>query len=85
MSTRQLPARPSLDHLKNRASNLLREALANDPAALARLSTPAPKQADALHAMALALSSEDATAALIAALKANDTASLDSVLATHTE
>jgi ankyrin repeat protein len=59
MSTRQLPARPNLEHLKKQARLLLRESLQGDAAAAERLRAagiqiPAtqPKLADALHAIA---------------------------------
>lgn len=56
MSERQLPARPNLEHLKNQAKLLLREALAGDKSALSRFShggvTTQPKLADALHVLA---------------------------------
>ncbi|HEV2711355.1 MAG TPA: ankyrin repeat domain-containing protein [Edaphobacter sp.] len=59
MSTRQLPDRPNLEHLKKQARLLLRESLAGDAAAAERFraagtqsSTAVPKLADALHAIA---------------------------------
>lgn len=59
MPTRQLPARPNLEHLKKQARLLLRESLQGDAAAAERLrdagvQLPAvqPKLADALHAIA---------------------------------
>jgi len=57
MSLRELPARPNLEHLKNQARTLLRESLASDPAATARLTAVGvasftPKLADALHVIA---------------------------------
>lgn len=59
MSTRQLPDRPNLEHLKKQARVLLRESLEGDAAAAERfraagvdLSARPPKLADALHAIA---------------------------------
>ena len=57
MSIQQLPARPSLEHLKNQARTLLRQALASDASATARFAafgttSAAPKLADALHVIA---------------------------------
>src|SRR5215510_8806557 len=57
MSLRELPARPNLEHLKNQARTLLRESLASDPSATARLAavgvtSSSPKIADALHVIA---------------------------------
>lgn len=59
MSTRQLPTRPNLEHLKKQARVLLRESLAGDAAAAERFrdagvqfSAAQPKLADALHAIA---------------------------------
>ena len=56
MSTRELPASPSLEHLKNQARKLLRQALASEPSATARFAaaggTTTPKLADALHVIA---------------------------------
>jgi ankyrin repeat protein len=56
MPTRELPARPNLEHLKNQAATLLHEAQSSQPEALARLSaqsvTAPPKLADALHTIA---------------------------------
>jgi len=57
MSSRELPARPNLEHLKNQAHTLLRESLASDPSATARfaavgVTSPTPKLADALHVIA---------------------------------
>lgn len=56
MSERQLPARPNLEHLKNQAKLLLREALAGESSAVERFATcgvtTSPKLADALHVLA---------------------------------
>ena len=57
MPTRELPARPNLEHLKNQARKLLKQALALDAEAAARfaaagVSSSAPKLADALHVIA---------------------------------
>src|ERR1700761_6387429 len=56
MPTRELPARPDLEHLKKQARNLLREAHASAPEALQRFQsqniTGTPKLADALHVIA---------------------------------
>lgn len=57
MSLRELPARPNLEHLRNQARTLLRQALQADPSASARLAaigvtSRQPKLADALHAIA---------------------------------
>jgi len=55
MPTRELPARPNLEHLKNQASALLRDAEASQPEALARFNAynvTKPKLADALHVIA---------------------------------
>ena len=56
MPIRELPARPNLEHLKNQAHSLLRDALASDVTAATRFSEyniPAPpKLADALHVIA---------------------------------
>ncbi len=56
MSIRELPARPNLEHLKNQARTLLRDALASETEATARFShcniTTTPKLADALHVIA---------------------------------
>jgi ankyrin repeat protein len=57
MSTRQLPARPNLEHLKKQARVLLRESLEGDAAAAERfrdagVSAMQPKLADALHTIA---------------------------------
>lgn len=57
MSARELPARPNLEHLKNQARSLLRDALASDPSATARFAgcsftSKDPKLADALHVIA---------------------------------
>ena len=49
--SRQLPAKPNLEHLKNQAKQLLSDFHAGDPAARA-LFTASPKLADALHAVA---------------------------------
>ncbi|WP_446743154.1 ankyrin repeat domain-containing protein [Silvibacterium acidisoli] len=56
MSTRELPARPNLEHLKKQARTLLNDALNGDPSAASRFAaigvTAPPKLADALHAIA---------------------------------
>lgn len=56
MSTRPLPARPNLEHLKKQARLLLRQSLEGDAAAADRLRdvgvSSQPKLADALHAIA---------------------------------
>ena len=58
MSLRELPARPSLEHLKNQARTLLQQGLAADTAAneqFVRFGIPSagnPKLADALHVIA---------------------------------
>lgn len=57
MSTRELPARPNLEHLKNQARTLLRQSHAADPSATARLAAfgvtaAQAKLADALHVIA---------------------------------
>lgn len=57
MSIRELPARPNLEHLKNQARKLLRQANASEPAATMRFEefgiAPAQaKLADALHVIA---------------------------------
>jgi len=57
MPTRELPARPNLEHLKNQARKLLKQALALDAEAAARfaaagVSSSAPKLVDALHVIA---------------------------------
>jgi ankyrin repeat protein len=57
MSTRELPARPNLEHLKNQAHTLLQESLAGDAQANARfaplsLTSAEPRLADALHVIA---------------------------------
>jgi ankyrin repeat protein len=56
MPNRELPARPNLEHLKDQAHNLLRDARALDPAAQARFAvnhvTETPQLADALHVIA---------------------------------
>ncbi len=57
MPTRELPARPNLEHLKNQARTLLRERIASHPSATARfeavgITVAAPKLADALHTIA---------------------------------
>ncbi|SNT09872.1 Ankyrin repeat-containing protein [Granulicella rosea] len=56
-SLRELPARPSLEHLKHQARTLQREGLAADALAIARfaacgIASPLPKLADALHVIA---------------------------------
>ncbi|MFC6645772.1 ankyrin repeat domain-containing protein [Granulicella cerasi] len=58
MPTRELPARPHLEHLKKQARELLDAAQLHDPEATARLSAvgvdaSAPRLADAQHALAL--------------------------------
>ena len=58
MSTHELPARPHLDHLKQQAKSLLREAKAGDPAACRRIAAQHPRPlseytlATAQHAVA---------------------------------
>ncbi len=56
MSNRELPTRPSLEHLKNQARTLLREASAGNAPATERCTvfgiTATPKYADALHVIA---------------------------------
>lgn len=57
MSLRELPARPNLEHFKNQAHTLLRQALLPDTSATARLAAfgvtaATPKLADALHVIA---------------------------------
>jgi ankyrin repeat protein len=56
MPIRELPARPNLEHLKNQARTLQRDALASEAEATARFAgcniTAAPKLADALHVIA---------------------------------
>src|ERR1035438_9685062 len=57
MAIRELPARPNLEHLKNQARSLLRQGLASDASAMARLAAfgitkKTPKLADALHVIA---------------------------------
>lgn len=57
MSSRELPARPNLEHLKNQARKLLRQALDADQSAIARfaafgVTSAKPKLADALHVIA---------------------------------
>src|ERR1700722_19352252 len=57
MASRELSARPNLEHLKNQARTLLRQGLASDPPAIARfaafgITTTTPKLADALHVIA---------------------------------
>src|ERR1700734_442921 len=56
MPIRELPAHPNLEHLKNQARTLLRDALASEVNAEARFSdcniTTTPKLADALHVIA---------------------------------
>src|SRR6185437_4893439 len=55
MPTRELPARPNLEHLKNQARKLLRQTLALDAEArfaAVGVSSSAPKLADALHVIA---------------------------------
>ena len=97
MSIRELPAHPNLEHLKNQARTLLRQSLAGDPEAAARLAVPEPKLADALHAIAreygfetwpalklhIQAASEDPVEALTAALKANSAPLVRQVLARH--
>jgi ankyrin repeat protein len=102
MSNRELPARPNLEHLKNQARDLLRECLASDAAARARfesakVTTPTPRLADALHVIAreygfetwpalklhIELSSEDPMEALVAAIKSNDAAIVRKTLLRH--
>jgi ankyrin repeat protein len=57
MSSRELPARPNLEHLKNQARVLLRQAQASDRSAIDRfaaINVPSgePKYSDALHVIA---------------------------------
>ncbi|HWB32626.1 MAG TPA: ankyrin repeat domain-containing protein [Acidobacteriaceae bacterium] len=57
MSSRELPAHPNLEHLKNQARKLLRQHLAMEPEALALfaasgINQKTPKFADALHVTA---------------------------------
>src|SRR3984957_19606806 len=56
MPIRELPAHPNLEHLKNQARALLRDALASEVSAPAPFSdcniTATPKLADALHVIA---------------------------------
>src|ERR1700721_3065328 len=57
MASRELPARPHPEHLKNQARTLLRQGLASDAPAIARfaafgITTTTPKLADALHIIA---------------------------------
>ncbi len=57
MSLRELPARPNLEHLKNQARKLLRQALEADASATVRfaavgVASSTPKLADALHVVA---------------------------------
>lgn len=57
MPQRELPARPSLEYLKNQARLLLRERLASAPGTASRfaavgITSSAPKLADALHVIA---------------------------------
>lgn len=57
MSSRELPARPNLEHLKNQARKLLRQCLEADRSATARFAAfgvthDKPKLADALHVIA---------------------------------
>ena len=56
MPIRELPARPNIEHLKNQARTLLRDALASEADAKARFSNcnidTTPKLADALHVIA---------------------------------
>src|ERR1700722_14663423 len=57
MASRELPARPNLEHLKNQARTLLRQGRASDAPGIARfaafgITTTSPKLADAPHIMA---------------------------------
>jgi ankyrin repeat protein len=57
MSSRELPAHPNLEHLKNQARKLLRQSLEADASAIARfaafgVTSAKPKLADALHVIA---------------------------------
>src|SRR6266567_1915839 len=57
MSPRELPARPSLEHLKNQARKLHRQSLETDSSVIARfaafgVTSPKPTLADALHVIA---------------------------------
>jgi ankyrin repeat protein len=104
--TRQLPARPDLEHLKKQAKRVLRGLADRSPQALERyralLSRPAPAEptlADAQHALAVeygfaswtklkahvaeVAADTDPTAALVAAVKGNDTAAARRALERH--
>ena len=106
--TRQLPARPDLDHLRKQAKRVLRSLEARNPQALERfralLSRPVPAEptlADAQHALAAeygfaswpklkahveAIAADgDPVAALVTAIKANDTAAARRALERHPE
>src|SRR5215469_14754158 len=57
MASRELPARPNLEHLKNQARKLLQHGLEADTSAAARfaalgITSEKPKLADALHVIA---------------------------------
>ena len=57
MSSRELPARPNREHLKNQARKLLRQDLEADASAIARfaafgVTSAKPRLADALHVIA---------------------------------
>ena len=99
--SRTLPARPSLEHLKKQAKALLREFTAGDADAVAafsprRANAPAPKLADAQHALARlygfsswttlkqhveSLTGDDPAAALAAAVRLDDAERVRDVLA----
>lgn len=102
MSTRELPARPNLEHLKNQARKLQRQAIEADASAKVRfeaagVETSPPKLADALHVIArehgfdnwpalklhVEIASDDAVAALTAAIKANDAKLVRDVVGRH--
>lgn len=102
MSIRELPARPNLEHLKNQAKKLQRQAIEADTSAWARfeaagVETSPPKLADALHVIArehgfdnwpalklhVEIASDDAIAALTAAINANDAKLVRDVLRRH--
>lgn len=102
MSTRELPARPNLEHLKNQARKLQRQAIEADASAKVRfeaagVETSPPKLADALHVIArehgfdnwpalklhVEIASDDAVAAVTAAIKANDAKLVRDVVGRH--
>src|SRR5882672_5393066 len=85
MSSRELPALPNLEHLKNQARALLRQGLALDASATARfaafgVTSDKPKLADALH---IDVASEDPVEALTSAIKANSASLVRDILARH--